>query len=44
MCIKKIRLRHPGWKDGPVLDLNLKSGVPLRGFEPHWTYAELDAR
>jgi WD40 repeat protein len=42
--IKKIRLLHPGWKDGPVLDLNLKSGIPLRGFEPHWTYAELDAR
>ncbi len=42
--IKKIRLLHPGWKEGPVLDLKLKSGIPLRGFEPHWTYAEIGVR
>jgi hypothetical protein len=42
--IKKIRLLHPGWKEGPVLDLKLPSGIPLRGFEPHWTHAELGGR
>ncbi|MBL7038437.1 MAG: PD40 domain-containing protein [Pirellulaceae bacterium] len=39
--IKQIRLLHPGCKDGPVLDLKLKNGIPLRGFEPHWTYADV---
>ncbi len=39
--IKQIRLLHPGYKAGPVLDLKLNGGVPLRGFEPHWTYAEV---
>jgi hypothetical protein len=42
--IQKIRVLHEGWKEGPVLDLKLNRDVPLRGFEPHWTYAELDVR
>ncbi len=41
--IKQIRLLQKNWKAGPVLDLKLKSGAPLRGFEPHWTYAGKDA-
>ncbi len=39
--IKKIRLLHPGWKEGPVLDLKSRDNVPLRGFEPHWTFAKI---
>jgi Tol biopolymer transport system component len=31
----------PNAKEGPVLDLKLPGGTPLRGFEPHWTRAEL---
>ncbi len=32
---------YPNANDGPVLDLQLPNGASLRGFEPHWTYAEL---
>jgi hypothetical protein len=37
----ELKQRYPNAKDGPVLDLRLPGGAPLRGFEPHWTYAEV---
>ncbi|MGB2823813.1 MAG: hypothetical protein WBF17_22735 [Phycisphaerae bacterium] len=37
----ELKERYPGAKEGPVLDLKLPNGVPLRGFEPHWTYARI---
>jgi len=37
----ELKQRYPNAKDGPVLDLKLPGGAPLRGFEPHWTYAEI---
>jgi len=37
----ELKERYPNAKDGPVLDLKLPGGAPLRGFEPHWTYAEI---
>jgi len=39
--LKTLKLLHPGSKEGPVFSLKLPSGAPLRGFEPHWTYAEV---
>ena len=41
--LKTLKLLHPGSKEGPVFSLTLPSGAPLRGFEPHWTYAEIGA-
>jgi len=35
---------YPGAKQGPVFDLKLPNGTPLRGFEPEWTYAEVVAK
>jgi hypothetical protein len=37
-----LRPLYPNAKDGPVLNLTLPDGKPLRGFEPHWTDAELN--
>lgn len=36
----ELKQRYPKAKDGPILDLKLPGGAPLRGFEPHWTAAE----
>ena len=40
----ELKERCPNAKDGPVLDLALPNGVPLRGFEPHWTHADIGAK
>ncbi len=40
----ELKERYPNAKDGPVLDLKLPNGTPLRGFEPHWTYAEIGGK
>lgn len=32
---------YPDAKRGPVFDLKLPNGIPLRGFEPDWTFAEV---
>ena len=40
----ELKERYPDAKEGPVLDLKLPNGTPLRGFEPHWTYAELGGK
>jgi hypothetical protein len=40
----ELKERYPDAKEGPVLDLRLPNGTPLRGFEPHWTYAEIGGR
>jgi len=37
----ELKERYPNAKEGPVLDLRLPNGTPLRGFEPHWTYTEI---
>ena len=42
--LKTLKLLHPGSKDGPVFSLTLPGCTPLRGFEPHWTYAEIGER
>jgi Tol biopolymer transport system component len=39
--LKELEELYPGSKHGPVFDLRLPNGVPLRGFEPDWTYAEV---
>jgi hypothetical protein len=39
-----MKVLYPDAKDGPVLELTLPGGGPLRGFEPHWTFADLGAR
>jgi len=38
-----LKALYPNAKTGPVLDLKLKSGGLIRGFEPHWTYADVAA-
>jgi len=38
--LKDLEELYPGARHGPVFDLKLPNGVPLRGFEPDWTYAE----
>ncbi|MBM4031061.1 MAG: hypothetical protein FJ291_04665 [Planctomycetes bacterium] len=40
----ELKERCPIARDGPVLDLKLPNGAPLRGFEPHWTYAEIGGK
>lgn len=40
-ALKTLKLLHPGSKEGPVFSLKLPGGAPLRGLEPHWTYAEV---
>lgn len=40
----ELKERYPGAQEGPVLDLKLPNGTPLRGFEPHWTYTEIGTR
>jgi len=37
----ELKEKYPEAKDGPVLDLTLPNGTPLRGFEPHWTSANI---
>lgn len=37
----ELKEKYPNARDGPVLDLKLPNGTPLRGFEPHWTSAEI---
>ena len=37
----ELKEKYPEAKDGPVLDLTLPNGTPLRGFEPHWTAAPI---
>ncbi len=39
--LKTLKLLYPSSKEGPVFSLKLPGGVPLRGFEPHWTYTEI---
>lgn len=39
----ELKQRYPGAAAGPVLDLKLPNRTALRGFEPHWTYAEVGA-
>lgn len=39
--LKDLEELYPGAKTGPVLDLKLSNGTPLRGFEPDWTYTEV---
>jgi hypothetical protein len=41
--LEVLKRIYPNAKEGPVLDLKLPSGVPLRGFEPHWTSADVGA-
>ena len=38
---KALEEMYPEASRGPVLDLKLKNGTPLRGFEPQWTAAEI---
>jgi hypothetical protein len=40
----ELQERYPDAKEGPVLDLKLPNGTPLRGFEPHWTFAEIEGK
>ena len=40
----ELKERYPDAKDGPVLDLKLPGGTPLRGFEPHWTSAQIGGK
>jgi Tol biopolymer transport system component len=40
----ELKERYPDAKAGPVLDLKLPGGEPLRGFEPHWTAREIPAK
>lgn len=37
----ELKEMYPDAREGPVLDLKLPNGTPLRGFEPHWTSAEI---
>ena len=37
----ELKELYPNAKEGPILDLKLPGGAPLRGFEPHWTSAEI---
>jgi len=43
-ALQKLRLLYPDASTGPVLDLELASEVPLRGFEPHWTDRDIGGR
>lgn len=43
-ALASLKRLYPNAKEGPVFDLKLPNGVPLRGFEPHWTYSEIGAR
>jgi hypothetical protein len=40
-ALKTLKLLYPDSKEGPVFSLKLTGGMALRGFEPHWTYAEI---
>ena len=39
--LKDLSELYPNANSGPVFDLKLPNGTPLRGFEPDWTYAEI---
>ncbi len=42
-ALKSLKLLYPNSHPGPVLDWTFPNGVAVRGFEPHWTYRELES-
>jgi hypothetical protein len=42
--LKTLKLLYPDSKEGPVFSLRRSGGAALRGFEPHWTYADVGGR
>ena len=42
--LKTLKMLYPDSNEGPVFSLKLPGGIPLRGFEPHWTYAEIGGK